>query len=91
MPVCSRCGVAFIDGESHTCEPRRSPWSNVAMMFLALVLGFLLQFPLVFLGERMRSQFFNGWTFWHLTFGFVWPALTILMFALLTRLRRNMK
>jgi hypothetical protein len=89
--VCSSCGVAFIEGESHVCKPRPASVRRAIGCLLALVLGFLLQFPLVFLGERTHSRFFNGWSYWHLTFALVWPVLTLLVFAVLMRFRKKLK
>jgi len=43
MPVCPRCDVAFIDGESHTCRPKdilRTPEEKVFRLLLWL--GFAL-------------------------------------------------
>jgi hypothetical protein len=37
MPVCSRCGVAFIEGESHACEPATHGWLAAALVILGLV------------------------------------------------------
>jgi hypothetical protein len=41
MPVCARCGVAFIEGESHRCEPNgrsSSTWFVVALTFFVLLI-----------------------------------------------------
>ena len=36
MPDCPRCGVAYLDGESHPCVQKDRPWLMVA------VVGFVL-------------------------------------------------
>jgi hypothetical protein len=32
MPVCPRCDVVYLDGESHACVPKQSNWLAVVMV-----------------------------------------------------------
>lgn len=57
---------------------------------LALILGFLLQFPVVgLLYKWSGSSFFTPWAYSHLTFMIGWPVLSGLVFGALRRLPRK--
>jgi hypothetical protein len=49
MPICAQCRVAYTDGESHRCEPkRRRGWTLLAVIvFVYAVLAVAMGKPLL--------------------------------------------
>jgi hypothetical protein len=39
MPMCSCCGVGYLDGEQHVCSGRRRTFWSTVVMFAAPILG----------------------------------------------------
>jgi hypothetical protein len=42
MPICESCGVAYLDGEEHRCEPKAHPLGVLGVAIGGLVIGGVL-------------------------------------------------
>jgi hypothetical protein len=55
MPVCPRCDVAYLDSETHKCEPTASQWAVGAGVVAGVVTGGAFGFVVCLFGFALAS------------------------------------